>query len=58
MRLFVEYLLSQGIGQAAGLLTALVLVRTMPVNEYAIYALYLSAMSFMVCPRIWVLLHH
>jgi len=46
MRLFVEYSLSQGIGQTAGLLTALILVRTMPVNEYAIYALYLSAMSF------------
>jgi O-antigen/teichoic acid export membrane protein len=46
MRLFIEYSLSQGFGQAAGLLTGFVLVHTMPVDEYAIYALYLSALGF------------
>jgi O-antigen/teichoic acid export membrane protein len=47
IRLFVEYSLSQGFAQGAGFLTAIVLVRTMPVDEYAIYSLYLSALSFM-----------
>ena len=46
MRLFLEYSLSQGFGQGAGLLTAFVLVNTMPVGEYATYALYLSALGF------------
>jgi O-antigen/teichoic acid export membrane protein len=47
LRLFFEYSLSQGFAQGAGFLTAIVLVRTMPVDEYAIYSLYLSALSFM-----------
>src|SRR6266498_1300522 len=45
-RLFLEYSLSQGFGQAVGLLTAFILVRTMPVTEYAIYALFLTALGF------------
>jgi O-antigen/teichoic acid export membrane protein len=40
-----EFALSQGFGQAAGMLAGLVYVRWMPVEQYALYALCLVALS-------------
>jgi O-antigen/teichoic acid export membrane protein len=44
-RTVAEFALAQGFVQATGLLTGLIYVRTMPVEQYAIYALCLMAIS-------------
>jgi hypothetical protein len=45
-RLFLEFAVSQGIGQAAGMVSGLIYVRLMPVDQYALYAIALTALAF------------
>ena len=45
-RLFLEFAVSQGIGQAAGMLSGLIYVRLMPIDQYALYAMALTALAF------------
>lgn len=45
-RLFLEFALTQGFAQAAGMLSGLIYVRVMPVDQYALYALSLGSLSF------------
>ena len=45
-RLFFEFALSQGVAQSAGMVSGLIYVRLMPVDQYALYALGLTALSF------------
>jgi O-antigen/teichoic acid export membrane protein len=45
-RLFLEFAVSQGIGQAAGMISGLIYVRLMPVDQYALYAIALTALGF------------
>lgn len=45
-RLFLEFALTQGVAQAAGMLSGLIYVRVMPVDQYALYALSLGSLSF------------
>jgi O-antigen/teichoic acid export membrane protein len=42
----VEFGVSQGIAQTAGMLSGLIYVRVMPVDQYALYAMALTAMQF------------
>lgn len=46
LRLFGEFMVSNGIGQAAGMLAGLIYVRYMPIPEYAFYAICLSVLTF------------
>jgi hypothetical protein len=43
----VEFGLAQGFSQAMGMLAGLIFVRTMPLNEYALYALSMSALGLL-----------
>jgi O-antigen/teichoic acid export membrane protein len=45
-RLSVEFALSQAVGQSAGLISGLIYVRLMPVDQYALYAMSLTALTF------------
>src|SRR6266436_4424846 len=45
-RLSVEFALSQAVGQSAGLISGLIYVRLMPVDQYALYAIGLTSLSF------------
>jgi O-antigen/teichoic acid export membrane protein len=45
-RLSVEFALSQAFGQLAGLISALIYVRVMPVDQYALYAMGLTSLAF------------
>ena len=45
-RLSVEFALGQGLGQSAGLISGLIYVRLMPVDQYALYAMSLTALTF------------
>lgn len=44
----MEFALAQGLGQAAGMISGLIFVRIMPVEEYALYALSLTASAFII----------
>src|SRR6266540_1822933 len=46
-KLFLEFAVSQGIGQAAGMLSGLIYVRLMPVDQYALYAIGLASLAFL-----------
>jgi O-antigen/teichoic acid export membrane protein len=46
-RLSLEFALAQGIGQSAGLITGLIYVRLMPVDQYALYAIGLTSLAFL-----------
>jgi O-antigen/teichoic acid export membrane protein len=46
MRLSVEFAIGQGFGQAAGMLSGLIYVRLMPIEQYALYAMGLSCLAF------------
>lgn len=43
--LALEFALAQGLGQAAGMLSGLIFVRIMPIEEYALYALCMTALA-------------
>jgi O-antigen/teichoic acid export membrane protein len=45
-RLSIEFALSQAVGQSAGLISGLIYVRLMPVDQYALYAMGLTSLSF------------
>src|SRR5215469_2359641 len=45
-RLSVEFGLSQALGQSAALISGLIYVRLMPVDEYALYAMSLTSLAF------------
>src|SRR5262245_46109245 len=45
-QLFVEFALNQGLVQSAGMVSGLIYVRLLPVDQYALYALSLTALSF------------
>src|SRR5258707_338313 len=45
-RLLLEFGLSQGLAQTAGMLSGLIYVRLMPIDQYAFYAIGLSSLSF------------
>src|SRR5262245_15415235 len=45
-QLFLEFALSQGLAQSVGMLSGLIYVRLMPIDQYALYALGLTALSF------------
>jgi O-antigen/teichoic acid export membrane protein len=42
----LEFAVGQGLAQAAGMLSGLIYVRLMPVDQYALYAMALSSMAF------------
>ena len=46
-RLSLEFALNQGIAQAAGMISGLIYVRLMSVEQYALYAVGLSALTFL-----------
>jgi O-antigen/teichoic acid export membrane protein len=46
-KLFLEFAVSQGIGQAAGMLSGLIYVRLMPVDQYSLYAIGLASLAFL-----------
>src|SRR4051812_27566803 len=46
-RLFLEFSLNQGLAQAAGMISGLIYVRVMLVDQYALYAVGLSALAFL-----------
>src|SRR5215468_5321643 len=46
-RLSFEFALSQGLAQAAGMISGLIYVRLMPIDQYALYAMGLSALAFL-----------
>ena len=46
IRLFVEFAFSSGAGQALGMLSGFIYVRVMSVNEYGIYGLCLTTLTF------------
>jgi O-antigen/teichoic acid export membrane protein len=43
--LLLEFALAQGFGQAAGMISGLIFVRIMPTEEYALYALCMTALA-------------
>jgi len=45
-RLSIEFGLWQAVGQSAGLISGLIYVRLMPVDQYALYAISLTSLSF------------
>jgi O-antigen/teichoic acid export membrane protein len=45
-RILLEFGLNQGLAQAAGMVSGLIYVRILPVNEYALFALCLSFIAF------------
>jgi O-antigen/teichoic acid export membrane protein len=45
-RLSVEFGLSQALGQSAALISGLIYVRLMPVDQYALYAMSLTSLAF------------
>jgi hypothetical protein len=45
-RLSLEFAVNQGIAQSAGMIAGLIYVRLMPVDEYALYAMGLSSLTF------------
>jgi len=45
-RLSVEFSLGQALGQSAGLISGLIYVRLMPVDQYALYAMGLTSLAF------------
>jgi len=45
-RLSVEFGLSQALGQSAALISGLIYVRLMPVDQYALYAMSLTSLTF------------
>jgi len=45
-RLSGEFALSQAVGQSAGLISGLIYVRLMPIDQYALYAMGLTSLSF------------
>jgi O-antigen/teichoic acid export membrane protein len=45
-RLSVEFGLSQALGQSAALISGLIYVRLMPVDQYAVYAISLTSLAF------------
>ena len=45
-RLSLEFALSQGVAQSAGMISGLIYVRLMPIDEYALYAMALSSLTF------------
>src|SRR5262245_3498223 len=45
-RLSMEFAVSQGLAQAAGMVCGLIYVRVMPIDQYALYAIGLSALTF------------
>src|SRR2546427_9052191 len=46
-RLFLEFALNQGLAQAAGMISGLIYVRLMPIDQYALYAMGLSVLTFL-----------
>ena len=46
-RLSLEFALNQGLAQAAGMISGLIYVRLMPIDQYALYAMGLSALAFL-----------
>jgi hypothetical protein len=42
----LEFAVVQGLAQAAGMISGLIYVRLMPVDQYALYAMALSSMAF------------
>jgi hypothetical protein len=46
-RISVEFGLSQALGQSAGLIASLIYVRLMPVDQYALYAMGLTSLTFL-----------
>jgi len=45
-RLSLEFALSQGLTQSAGMISGLIYVRLMPVDQYALYAMGLTSLAF------------
>jgi hypothetical protein len=45
-RVVFEFAISQGLAQAAGMISGLIYVRLMSVGQYALYAMSLSALTF------------
>jgi O-antigen/teichoic acid export membrane protein len=45
-RLSLEFALSQGLAQSAGMISGLIYVRLMPIDQYALYAMALSSLTF------------
>jgi len=46
-RLFLEFALNQGLAQSAGMISGLIYVRLMPVDQYALYAMGLASLGFL-----------
>jgi O-antigen/teichoic acid export membrane protein len=46
-RLSLEFAVSHGLAQAAGMISGLIYVRLMPVDQYALYAMGLTALTFL-----------
>jgi O-antigen/teichoic acid export membrane protein len=46
-QLFLEFALNQGLAQAAGMISGLIYVRLMPVDQYALYAMGLASLAFL-----------
>jgi hypothetical protein len=46
IRLVLEFAVNQGITQAAGMMSGLIYVRLMPVDQYALYAVGLTTLTF------------
>jgi O-antigen/teichoic acid export membrane protein len=46
-RLSLEFAINQGLAQAAGMISGLIYVRLMPVDQYALYAMGLTALTFL-----------
>ena len=46
-RLFLEFALNQGLFQSAGMISALIYVRLMSVDQYALYAIGLGSLGFL-----------
>src|SRR6516162_2739632 len=47
-RLSIEFALSQALGQSAGVIAGLIYVRSMPVDQYALYAMGLTSLAFIL----------
>jgi hypothetical protein len=45
-RLSLEFALSQGLAQSAGMISGLIYVRLMPIDQYALYAMALTSLTF------------
>jgi O-antigen/teichoic acid export membrane protein len=46
-KLFLEFAVNQGVAQAAGMISGLIYVRIMPVDQYALYAIAASTLAFL-----------